>query len=224
MAKGEGRATGRNTVSGKMLQGFIERLERLAEEKKQITEDEKAVMAEMKAAGFSPKIVRLVIKRRAAKPADLEELEAELDMYLNALGMTTEAPLFRAVGMMNVDLAAREQVIDAFLQLVPMEGEIIVKVGKQPVRLWRDAKGKAHAEDIEDAPAPVVAPRPTPAARPPREVPDVDEAGAFELGQAAYHANEPITSNPFAWDDKRRPKFDAGWREASGSDGMGPET
>ncbi|WP_412064006.1 DUF2312 domain-containing protein [Rhizobium sp. SYY.PMSO] len=222
MTNDEGRVTGRNTVSGKMLQSYIERLERLGEEKKQIGEDEKAVYAEMSAAGFTPKIVRLVIKRRAAKPADIEEVEAELDMYLNALGMTTEAPLFRAVGMMNVDLAAREQVIDAFKQLVPMEGEIIVKVGKQPVRLWRDAKGVAHAEDIQETAAPASSPKPSPASR--REVPDVDEGGAFELGQAAYHANEPITSNPFAWDDKRRPQFDAGWRDASGSDGMGPDT
>ena len=224
MAKGDGRVTGRNTVSGKMLQSYIERLERLGEEKKQITEDEKAVYAEMKASGFSPKVVRLVLKRRAAKPADLEELEAELDMYLNAVGMTTEAPLFRAVGMMSVDLAAREQVIEAFKKLVPMEGEIIVKIGKQPVRLWRDAKGEAHAEDLEDSPPPASAPRPAPAPRAPREVPDVDEDGAFELGQLAYQSNEPITSNPFAWDDKRRPKFDAGWRDASGSDGMGPDT
>lgn len=224
MAKGEGRVTGRNTISGKMLQSFIERLERLGEEKKQISEDEKAVYAEMKAAGFTPKIVRLVIKRRAAKPADLEELEAELDMYLSAIGMATEAPLFRAVGMMNVDLAAREQVIDAFMQLVPMEGEIIVKIGKQPVRLWRDANGVAHAEDLQDTPTPVVNPKPAPAPRPQRAVPDVDEAGAFALGQAAYQANEPITSNPFAWDDPRRERFDAGWRDASGSDGMGPDT
>ncbi len=85
--------------------------------------------------------------------------------------------------------------------------------------------GVAHAEDIEDKPASASTPKRASGAteRPKREVPDVDEAGARELGRLAYHGNEPITSNPFPWDDKRRAVFDQGWREASGTDGMGPE-
>ena len=54
-------------------------------------------------------------------------------------------------------------------------------------------------------------------------VPDVDAEGAEELGRRAYIANQPITSNPFPWDDPRRPRFDAGWRAESGSDGMGDD-
>ena len=69
-------------------------------------------------------------------------------------------------------------------------------------------------------PPPPTAPPPPP--RPQREVPDVDAAGARELGAKAYRENQPITSNPYPWDDKRRAEWDAGWREASGTDGMGP--
>ena len=224
MAKDEtGVRTGRNTVSGQALLAYIERIELVRDEKKQLAEDEKLIFAELKAAGFSPARVRDVLKRRAAKPADVEEAESELDMYLHAIGMRTEAPLFRAVGLMEVDLAARDQVIDAFMQLVPQNGEVIVKVGQQPVRLWRDETGKAQVEDYQERPAPTVPPGTVPS-RPPRDVPDVDEAGAFALGQQAYRENQPITSNPFPWNDDRRQQFDAGWRDASGGDGMGPET
>ncbi|MDX3929202.1 MAG: DUF2312 domain-containing protein [Shinella sp.] len=220
------RPAGRNSISGQQLLSFLERIERVREEKKQLAEDEKLIFAEANAMGFHPATMRTVLKRRAARPADLEEAEAQLDMYLHAVGMAKEAPLFRAVGMMNVDIAMREQVIEGLKQLVPAQGEIILKVGSQPVRLWRDDRGVAQVEDYHEKPVPSARPG-TGSSMPPRherEVPDVDEAGAFALGQQAYHANQPITSNPFPWNDKRRPQFDAGWRDASGSDGMGPET
>ncbi|WP_309086436.1 DUF2312 domain-containing protein [Chelativorans sp.] len=219
-----GKIVGRNTVSGRQLMDFIERIERIREAKKQLAEDEKLVFAELKASGFNAPTVRNVLKRRAAKPADVEEAEQMLDMYLHAIGMANEAPLFRAIGMMSVDLSAREQVIEAFKQLVPIEGEIIVKIGKQPVRLWRDESGTAQAEDVIEKPKPAAKPAASGLPeRPRREVPDVDAAGARELGAKAYRENQPITTNPFPWDDKRRGEFDAGWRAASGTDGMGPE-
>ena len=212
---------GRNTVSAERLQSFVDRIERIRAEKKQLAEDEKLVFAEVKAEGFTPARVRDVLKIRAAKPGDYDEAKSELDMYLHALGMERESPLFQAVGLMDVDVAARDQVIEAFKMLVPKKGEIIVKIGKKPVRLYRDADGEAQAEDYREPKAAPVDPaaRPRPARR---DAPDVDEAGAEALGREAYKANEPITSNPFAWDDKRRQAFDKGWRDASGTDGMGP--
>ncbi|RUV69658.1 MAG: DUF2312 domain-containing protein [Mesorhizobium sp.] len=222
MSKREASTIGRNTVSGRQLQDFVERIERVREAKKQLNEDEKLIFAELKAAGFTPARVRDVIKRRAAKPADVEEAEAQLDMYLHALGMATETPLFRSVGQMSVDLAARDEVIAAFKLLVPTEGEIIVKVGAQAVRLYRDKNGEAQAEDVVERPKPASKAASQMPERPKRDVPDVDAAGAKDLGRVAYRENQPITSNPFPWDDKRRSEFDAGWREASGTDGMGP--
>lgn len=215
---------GHNTMSNRELMSFIERVERLEAEKKQTGEDIKAVFAEAKATGFVPKYMKFIIKRRAAKPADVQEHEAMMDTYLHAAGLAKETPLFRHVGTMSVDRAARDQVIAAFKELVPDEGEIIVKMGGQPVRLWRDKKGVAQAEDYQEPPVPA-APRPgsAPAARPTKEVPDVDEAGARDLGRTAARENQPIVTNPFPWDDKRRRQFDEGWREVAGSDGMGPE-
>lgn len=217
------KTVGRNTVSGQQLLAFVERIERVREEKRQLAEDEKLIFAELKAAGFTPARVRDVLKRRAAKPADLEEAETQLDMYLHAIGMAKETPLFRSVGQMSVDLAARDEVIEAFKLLVPAGGEIIVKIGARPVRLYRDADGIAHAEDVVEKPKPASRPASATPERPKRDAPDVDAAGARELGRLAYKQNQPITANPFPWDDKRRPEFDAGWRDASGTDGMGPK-
>ncbi len=99
-----------------------------------------------------------------------------------------------------------------------------MKIGDQPVRLYRDAEGVAHAEDYVEKATGSAPSRPASAGRSARDVPAVDEMGAYDLGKKAFHENQPITSNPFPWDDKRRSRFDAGWRDASGSDGMGPET
>lgn len=226
MSKKGSLPSGRNLVSGRALQGIIEEVERIREDKKALGEQEKAIFAGAKAAGFMPGTIRDVLKIRAAKPADLEEAQSRLDMYLHAIGMAHETPLFRSVGMMNVDLAARDEVINAFKLLVPVAGEIIVKIGAQPVRLWRDENGEAHAEDIDETPAAASRPKKKKSDVPERsnkDIPAVDEAGARELGRTTYQQNEPITANPFPYGDERRPAFDAGWREASGTDGMGPE-
>lgn len=218
-------ATGKNTVSGQELTAFIERIERIREDKAALADDEKAVFAEAKAGGFNPKRIREVLRRRQQKPHDLQEAEQELDMYLHALGMATDAPLFRAVGLMSVDLAVREQVIDAFKQLVPPNAEIIVKVGGKPVRLWREGEDAVQAADWrepEPPPPPSGAETAAPPARPPAaDVPDVDGAGAATLGAEGYAQNQPITANPFPFGDKRRPLWDEAWRRASGTDGMG---
>jgi uncharacterized protein (UPF0335 family) len=222
---------GRNTVSGQELSGYVERVERLRDQKKALAADEKQVFAELHAKGFSPKRVREILKIRTMKPHDRQEAEQELDIYLHAMGMAAEAPLFRAVGAMGVDLAVREQVIEAFKQLVPPNGEIIVKVGGHPVRIWREGEegGDVHAEDYREPTA--AAPNGNGAAaggspmpsRPLAEIPDVDDAGASALGKKAYVENKPITANPFPFGDKRRPRWDEAWREASGSDGMGED-
>lgn len=217
-------SVGRNTASGKILTDTIKRIERIREQVKALKDEESLILQERKAEGFNPKMIRAVLKRRTMKPADIEEAQAELDMYLHAVGMAVETPLFRAVGLMKVDTSARDAVIGAFKMLVPSEGEIIVKIGKQPVRLWRDESGEAHAEDMIEKPQPPArAPVTDGVRQPQRDVPDVDADGAIELGRQAYRTNKPITSNPFPWDDKRRSGFDRGWRMESGTDGMGPE-
>jgi uncharacterized protein (UPF0335 family) len=72
-------------VAGNQLRSFIERIERLEEEKSGIGEDIKEVYAGAKAVGFDTKVMRKVIAARRMDAADRQELEALLDMYLHAI-------------------------------------------------------------------------------------------------------------------------------------------
>jgi uncharacterized protein (UPF0335 family) len=74
-------------VAGDQLRAFIERVERLEEEKKSLSDDIAAVYAEAKASGFDTKILRKIITLRRKKPHEREEEEAILDLYMQALGM-----------------------------------------------------------------------------------------------------------------------------------------
>lgn len=75
------------TVAGSQLRAFIERIERLEEEKKTIADDIKEVYAEMKGTGFDTKAVRTIIRLRKKDQAERQEEEAMIDLYKNALGM-----------------------------------------------------------------------------------------------------------------------------------------
>lgn len=74
-------------VAGDQLRAFVERIERLEEEKKVISDDIKDVYAEAKGNGFDVKILRKVVSLRKKQPHEREEEEAVLDLYLSALGM-----------------------------------------------------------------------------------------------------------------------------------------
>ena len=71
------------------LRAFIERVERLEEEKRALAEDLKEVYAEAKANGFAPKIMRQVVRLRKMDTNDRQEQEALLKVYLEALGELT---------------------------------------------------------------------------------------------------------------------------------------
>ena len=66
---------------------LIERIERLEEEKKAISDDIKDVYTEGKSAGYDIKIVRQIVRLRKMKPHDRQEMEGLLQTYLAALGM-----------------------------------------------------------------------------------------------------------------------------------------
>lgn len=66
---------------------FIERIERLEEEKKGISDDIRDVYMEAKSQGYDPKIMRQIITKRRIPFHDLKEMEAILDVYQSALGM-----------------------------------------------------------------------------------------------------------------------------------------
>ena len=82
----QGDATYR--ASSNELRQFVERIERLDAEKKDIAEQQKEVMAEAKARGYDTKVLRKVIALRKRDANDVAEEEAVLEMYKEALGMT----------------------------------------------------------------------------------------------------------------------------------------
>ena len=72
--------------SGAVLKSFIERIERLEVEKKDIAGDIRDVYSEAKGNGFDPKIIRILIKRRAMDRAEREEQDALVATYSTAIG------------------------------------------------------------------------------------------------------------------------------------------
>ena len=74
-------------VAGARLKSFIERVERLTEEKQAISDDIKDVYAECKSVGFDTKAVRKIIALRKIDRDTRAEQDAILETYLTALGM-----------------------------------------------------------------------------------------------------------------------------------------
>lgn len=213
---------GKNTIKGKRLLEIIEQSEAYDVDKKEISDLNSALMAASKAEGFNPKIINHLKKRRKMKPLDRQEADALFDSYAHAIGMAEEPPLFRALSEMAKDTLTREHLLNNMKELAPPEGDIILRMGGDPVRVYRDKDGEAHVEPfIEKTPkASKTEPAP-PSTRRAREVPDVSEEGAYSYGRQMFRDNRPITENPFPFGDARRARCDEGWRHESGSDGMG---
>jgi len=75
------------TVAAGQLRAFIERIERLEEDKQAIADDIKDVYAELKGTGFDTKAVRAIVRLRKMDEAQRQEQQAVLDLYMAALGM-----------------------------------------------------------------------------------------------------------------------------------------
>ncbi len=77
-------------IAAEQLQQIVMRIERLEEEKKGIADDIKEVYAEAKSNGFDVKILRQVIRLRKMDKAALQEQDALLELYRDALDMTPD--------------------------------------------------------------------------------------------------------------------------------------
>jgi uncharacterized protein (UPF0335 family) len=75
------------TTTDQQLRLFIERVERLEEEKKGIADDIRDVYAEAKSMGYDAKIMRQIVRLRKLSANDRAEMEALLDTYKAALGI-----------------------------------------------------------------------------------------------------------------------------------------
>ena len=78
-------------IAAGQLRAFVERIERLEEEKKALAGDIKEVYAEAKGNGFDTKILRKVISVRKLEDAERQEQESLLELYMAALGMAVPA-------------------------------------------------------------------------------------------------------------------------------------
>jgi uncharacterized protein (UPF0335 family) len=74
-------------IAADRLRSFIERIERLEEEKKGIQDDIKDVYTEAKGTGFDPGIIRQVVRLRKKAKEERQEEEELLELYKAALGM-----------------------------------------------------------------------------------------------------------------------------------------
>ena len=93
-------------VARNHLRAYIDRIERLEEEKAVLMEDIREIYAEAKGTGFDPKIMRQVIRIRKMEPDQRQEQEYILDTYLSALGM-----------LKNLDL--EEKVDNSLMEVEP---------------------------------------------------------------------------------------------------------
>ena len=103
--------TNHGGVAADQLRAFVERIERLEEEKATISADIKDVYGEAKANGYDTKILRMVIRLRKQDAAERQEQEALLDLYMHALGMIVEEEIERTeaeTGQTDVEAYARD--------------------------------------------------------------------------------------------------------------------
>ena len=75
------------SVAQDQLRAFVERIERMEDEKKAIADDIKEIYAEAKGNGFDTKVLRQIIRIRKQDHNERMEQEAILDLYMSALGM-----------------------------------------------------------------------------------------------------------------------------------------
>jgi uncharacterized protein (UPF0335 family) len=76
-----------DTVAGERLKSFVERIEKLEEERTSLGADIREVYSEAKGSGFDIKIMRQVIRLRKMEPAERAEMDELLDIYKQAIGM-----------------------------------------------------------------------------------------------------------------------------------------
>ena len=80
------------SVAQDQLRAFVERIERMEEEKAAIADDIKEIYAEAKGNGFDTKVLRQIIRIRKQDHTERMEQEALLDLYMAALGMQAAPP------------------------------------------------------------------------------------------------------------------------------------
>jgi uncharacterized protein (UPF0335 family) len=214
-------AIGQNTLNNEAMMSFVARVEDRERAKKTINDEIAIIYAEAKAGNLSTAGIRGVVKARKMKPSQFRESEDLRDVYFHAAGLLEEPPLFRSIEALKGDDMSKQAIIDRMAKLVPPGGAITVEMDGPAVKISRDKDGTVSIAEVIEKPIqqqmPGAGRQPTPKAN----VPDVSPDEAQRMGAQAFNNDEPVISNPFPFADARRPRWDKGWREASGNDGMG---
>ena len=241
------------TVNGpsstEMLRLFVERLERLEEDKKGIADDIKSVKAEAKGAGFDVPTIVYILKQRKMDVGARREQEALQDTYKAALGMLDGTPLGRwAIERLEKDQAEPEElpepnagadagedelisddtVYAAAVALVVEHQKVSVSFLQRSLRIgYNNAAqlvGRMESEGVVSTPdasgrRTVLRAPATPAPAEPA-APPITVEDAKIMGRDAARDGKPVTSNPFPPRDLRRAAWDEAWCGELGSDGM----
>lgn len=85
--KNESAPADATSFAKSQLKALVERIERLEEEKKALSDDIREVYGEAKANGFDTKALRAVVRMRGQEPQERQEFEAIVDLYREALGI-----------------------------------------------------------------------------------------------------------------------------------------
>jgi uncharacterized protein (UPF0335 family) len=180
--------------AAEMLRGFIEELEENDKQREQLKAAKDEIFARLSGTGFSPKVVRALLKERKKPVSERLEFEALLDVYRGALGM----------------LAGRGLSDDARRRLAAApqpKPEDEPKPSDAPSSQDEPAAGEQAQQPAEEGfKAPVIG--------------EAEIKAAFDKGVDDAKAGAKVLANPYVAGDPRRAAWDEGWCFGAGSDGM----
>lgn len=161
--KGHNSKVKAGPVNADRLKSFVERIERLEEEKKALQGDIKDIYAEVKSVGYDVKTTRKVVLLRQMDAAARAEQEALLDVYKHALGMAVDAvrsgelSLREAGRKYNVSKSSVHRGLAVpDVSHDPATGEVIEKEGGAPNPV-RDGEASADERDASASSSPPIA-------------------------------------------------------------------
>lgn len=182
-------------VAADRLRSFIERVERLQEEKQAIADDIKEVFAEAKSAGFETKIMKMIIKLRAMDSQERSEQEHLLEVYAQAVGLAYTPLGDAALRRETVDKdASVAKAVAAFVNGIPEGGSVTVVAGGKTTTINKDAAGRVSAgSDVaRETPRPLAAKPGAPGLLPP----GTDLREEYDAARDAPVAPEPTAPPP----------------------------
>lgn len=175
------------------LEGYIDRLERLLEERAGLNADMGEIYQEAKDAGYQPKLMREIIRERAMEPDARAERESMLNLYRNQLGMLADLPLGEA---------AMKSAAEA-----PLAGR---KGGKSK----RGKQAETAADAVDEGAEGLADPTPITSGRKKAAPVATGTGHSHGAGAEAAEKGRPRDENPHPEGTMSHAEWDAGWLSA----------